>query len=278
MVGLKAGSNLGESKDYFTNITNELEDEGDLALGANIQALSGQFNLNTSRFLLDGLTLGVRFGMMRLPEGVLSDNPDFSNLTFDTLSFGVVGSYQVLKEKTIVPVLLKWRGLSLGTGFIYQHTGITFATKVSGDYDYDFAAGADEGTLTLDPKLEFSMTTDTFTIPLEVTTAIQLLTVMNIHLGLGADLAFGKNDMSLGLSGDVNLEDLPTDFIQQTEPGNLSVKGGGKMAPTIFNFKIMTGFGFKFGPVILDFPVTLYPLLIGGGTGANVGFTLGVSL
>jgi hypothetical protein len=54
------------------------------------------------------------------------------------------------------------------------------------------------------------------------------------------------------------------------EEGTIHVRGGGDMAPTIFNPKIMTNIGFKFGPVILDVPVTYY-----FGNGFNAGITLG---
>jgi hypothetical protein len=47
------------------------------------------------------------------------------------------------------------------------------------------------------------------------------------------------------------------------------------MSPTFFNFKIMTGIGFKIGPVFLDIPVTYYP---GKETNASVGVTLGFTL
>jgi hypothetical protein len=47
------------------------------------------------------------------------------------------------------------------------------------------------------------------------------------------------------------------------------------MAPQVFNYKMMTGIGFKMGPVILDIPVVLYP---GKEFGVSTGITLGVSL
>jgi hypothetical protein len=47
------------------------------------------------------------------------------------------------------------------------------------------------------------------------------------------------------------------------------------MATTFFNPKLMTGIGFKIGPVILDVPVSLY---FREEIGANVGVTLGFSL
>jgi hypothetical protein len=263
MVGVKIGTGLGEIASVIDTIADDLQKDGDLNLGLNIQAISGQFTLNTSRFLLKGLDLGVRFGVMKLDDSLL---PGFS---FNTLSFGVVGNYQILKEKTLVPVLVKWRGVSLGTGFIFQNTKLSYGMDLD---PISENLGGSYGSVKFDPKLVFDMDTTTFTIPLEANTAIQLFSFLNIHLGVGADLAFGKNDMKLGLEGDVTLEGLPGG-ITQNQAGSLGVSGGGDMAPSFFNFKLMTGLGFKFGPAVLDIPVTLY---LGDGTGANVGVTIGV--
>ncbi|WP_010254707.1 Lsa36 family surface (lipo)protein [Treponema primitia] len=274
-VGVKIGSSLSGLGDYFDSIADELEDEGDLSLGLNIQAISGQFNLNTSRWLLDGLDLGFRFGMFKLDDNLID------GFGFNTLSLGVVGNYQLLKELTIVPFLLKWRGLSLGTGLIYQNTKLNYSMDIDVDRQ---AIGqvsvsgvtVNGGYINIDPKLVFDMTTNTVTIPLEATTAVHLLSFLNIALGVGVDIAFGGNDMNLKLSSDVTLEEVaPGTGIKQSTPGTLSVSGGGDVAPTFFNPKLMTGIGFKIGPVILDIPVTLY---FGDGTGLNAGITLGVSL
>jgi hypothetical protein len=266
MVGLQIGASLGDLAGSFENIRDDLKENGDITFGLNVQGISGQFNLNTP-FLLDGLDLGLRFGFFNLPDTLVKGY----TFGFKTFSVGVVGNYQLLKEKTIVPVLVKWRGLSLGTGLIFQNTAINFGVDVPGDFDVDFTGG----TLKLDPKLAFNMKTNTFTIPLEAATAVQLFSFLNITLGAGADLAFGGNELSLGINSDIDVVDGSGDALPQSAPGSFEVSGGGKAAPAFFNFKIMTGIGFKIGPVILDVPVTLYP---GKETGASIGVTLGFTL
>jgi hypothetical protein len=123
------------------------------------------------------------------------------------------------------------------------------------------------------------MTTDTCTIPLEVSTAIRLLFV-NVHAGIGADVAFGSNDMAIGVESplDVKVEGTMagvnvSDYIGTTA-GSLSVSAGGTVEPAFLQPKIMAGLGFVLGPVILDIPVTYY---FGETTGLNVGVTLGVT-
>ncbi|GHV60553.1 hypothetical protein AGMMS49587_02220 [Spirochaetia bacterium] len=275
MVGIKTGQSLGDVlgnlHGFADSIGRDIKNNGDAALGLNLQALSGQFSLNTSKFLLKGLDLGVRFGYFNLSK---DKAPGFA---FKTASFGLVANYQLFKEKNLVPVVLKWRGLSLGTGVIYTKSKIAYSIAFgeAGDFNQplSYLTSGDLGTLKLNPKLVFDMETNTVTVPLEATTAIQLFSFLNITLGVGADLGFGKNKMTLGVTSDVNIDPAGAAIgFQQTNPGSLSVTGGGKGAPQAFNFKVMTGVGFKFGPVILDMPFTWYP---GDGLGASVGLTLG---
>ncbi|GHU80374.1 hypothetical protein FACS189468_0030 [Spirochaetia bacterium] len=256
MVGLKVGAKPSGIGDYFANIADTIKNDGDVTLGVNVQAISGQFMLNTSRWLLNGLDLGVRFGAFGLHS--------IENFGFTTLSFGVVGNYQLIKEKNLVPILVKWRGVSLGSGVIYQNTKMNYAMDLD-------TVNATDGSLidvSIDPKLEFDMKINTVTIPLEATTAVQLFSFLNVTLGLGADLAFGNNKLNLGVSGDI------TDTTLGPIGGTVSVNGGGKEAPQFFNFKLMTGVGFKIGPVILDVPIVWYP---GKDTGVGVGVTLGAT-
>ncbi|GHT52772.1 hypothetical protein FACS1894106_2200 [Spirochaetia bacterium] len=268
MVGIKTGTGVGGLGDYFNNISGELE-KGDIDLGLNVQAISGQFNLNMSSWLVKKLDLGVRFGYFKLEEGLL--NNVLPGFAFDTFSIGLVANYQLFQEQTLVPVVLKWRGLSLGTGLIYQKTNMGFGMDLGLNDTVDLGHGA---SLKFDPKLTFNMETDTVTIPIEATTAIQLLSFLNITLGAGADLGFGTNKLNLGVTSDADLENLPSG-VTQTKAGNLKISSGGEMPPQVFNFKLMTGVGFKFGPVILDVPLTWYP---GKDTGLSLGVTMGFTL
>jgi len=118
------------------------------------------------------------------------------------------------------------------------------------------------------------MKVNTVTIPLEASTSVRLLWFLNVALGLGVDISFGKSDMKVGMNGDINVRgfDSAAMGVQQSESGNLSVSAGGVMAPGFFNLKLMTGLGFSMGPVILDIPITFYLL----NNGYNVGVTVGV--
>ncbi|GHV42783.1 hypothetical protein AGMMS49546_22590 [Spirochaetia bacterium] len=264
MVGFRLGSGIDGVEDYIRNVDKKLNKEGDITLGANVQAITGQVNVNMSRWLLDGLDLGLKFGMFKL---------NIENIEFNNWSIGLLGNYQIIKEKNLAPHLFKWRGLKLGTGVIYQDTRMGFSMKLNPITQPLSVYGVSVGNMKIDPKVAFNMTTQTVTIPLEATTAVHLLSFLNLTLGLGADIGFGKNDMKLGVEGDVRLD---TTYVETT-PGSLTVSAGGAFYPTAFNPKIMTGIGLNIGPVIFDVPVTLYFPGFKDGIGVNAGVTFGLS-
>jgi hypothetical protein len=267
MVGVKLPGSPFEIMDELDGLTDTLNEEHDLKIGLDVQAISGQISINTSAFLLEDLYLGLRFGYFKLNNAI-------DDLGFKTFSIGVVGNYQLFKEKSFAAGLVKWRGLNLGTGFLYQSTDLNYAASID-SYSESFIEGGVNYNLAVDPRLVLDLSTKTFTIPLEVSTSLRLLWVLNLTLGAGVDIGFGSSNLTLGADGDIRVSEVSSygysTPVTTTDPGNLSLEGGGKMRPTVFNPKLMGGFGFSFGPVILDIPVTWYPV----ENGFSVGVTLG---
>ncbi|MHC6202486.1 Lsa36 family surface (lipo)protein [Breznakiellaceae bacterium SP9] len=276
MVGGKVGVDIDDVADYADDFADKIKTEGDLAIGAGV-GVSAQFTLNAS-FLVNGLSLGFRYGGFEFTTEDVKEYADtntdldkFKGSGFKTQSIGITANYQLFKERNPIPYLLKWRGISLGSGVFYQKTDLTYAMKV--DVGPQSLTGAYSGVnLKVDPRLLFNMTTETYTVPLEITTAIQLLSLLNITVGGGADLAVGKNTMTFGASADANVDGLPSSFTQE-KAGYLEATGGGEMTPTYYNPKLIAGVGLKLGPIILDVPVTYY---FGDGLGASAGVTLGI--
>ncbi|MDR2739582.1 MAG: hypothetical protein LBB68_07100 [Treponema sp.] len=265
MVGIRLpGSSFFNVADEIQDIGNTLEEDGDIRAGLNIQGITGQFGLNTSKFLLDKLYLGVRFGYFNLTA--------IENLDFETFHIGLTGNYQLLKGINVVSGLFRWRGVNAGTGLIFQRTTLGYTYQLErqqADIAVDGGSyGSINGSIYVDPAINFDMDVNTFIIPLEVNTSAQLLWILNLNLGLGVDVAFGENTTTLSMSSDVNGDEA----LGITKPGYLSINAGGSMGPTVFNPKLMANLGFKFGPVIIDVPVTCYFV---GGPGLSAGVTLG---
>ena len=276
MIGFQLPASPFTVIDELENIVDLLNDEHDLKFGLNPQILNGQIGVNTSKFLLNNLYLGFRFGYMRLDSR-------FSGFTFNNLSLGLIGSYQLISQKKLGGGIFIWRGLNLGTGFIYQKTNLGYKlnmdsiTALSVDLSelgYDIPELSGTVNLSIDPRLSLGIDIKTFTIPLEAFTSVRLLWFLNAALGFGVDFGFGKSDMKMNIGGDinVNVQGYASAFVTQTRPGNISASVGGIMSPGPINPKLMAGLGIGMGPVIIDVPVTWYFL----DHGYNVGITFGV--
>jgi hypothetical protein len=266
-LGTMAGVVLPGSRlnaDAFSSIGDTLKDKGDVPVGLNIQFINAQISVNTSPFLLENLYLGLKFGYFNTNA--------IDNFKYEVLQIGALGNYQIIRGFTFVPNRFSWRGLSLGSGLIFQRTNAQYQLALD-SYKETFdvtAPGSNDGILAIQPELVLDMTINTFVVPMEANTSFQIL-FFNINFGLGMDLAFGKNHLSMSMAGPVEVSG-PGGLTMVT-PSYLTVDGGGDISPSIINPKLMFDLGFKFGPVFLDIPVTYYFLM---GYGLNLGITLGV--
>jgi hypothetical protein len=280
MIGFQLPGSPFKVADDMKNIADTLKDERDLKIGLNPQVINGRFGLNTSKFLLKNLYLGVKFGYMKLDSLI-------EGLSFDEMSLGLTANYQLVPRKKLAGGLVVWRGLNLGTGFIYQNTNIGYKLKLdsieSEAIDINNlnvpGGGSVPGLsgsvgLKIDPSISLDMDITTFTIPLEATTSVRLLWLLNFSLGVGADFGFGKSDMKMGVIGDITpvFKGVADGLITQNSSGNISASEGGDMAPGLFNPKVMGGLGLSLGPVIIDVPVAWYFMDNGYSVGVTLGF------
>jgi hypothetical protein len=238
----------------FSNAADTLLNEGDYTIGVNVQSLVVQAGINVSRWYF-----GVRLGRSNLD---LVDNLDFS-----TLLVGVVGHYQLIEGRGMgngYEKMFRWRGLSLGSGLLYQKASLTYSLEFD---DFTNRPVAGHTYTAREPTLDLDMTTTVFTIPVEIHTSGLLFYILNVNVGVGADISFGKNDASVSMDTDVYRNNEPDSV------GSIYAKGGGEMMPTIVNPKVMFNLGVKVGPVFVDIPFAYY--FIGGlQAGVTLGFCL----
>lgn len=265
---------------------------GDVLAGVGIQA-GGQVGLNAS-FLKEGLFLGLRFGRMdltsiadrmgdALPEG----------LSGSLSVIGLLANYQLVKPIDLMVV--RWRGVMVGSGLIYQGLEVTYrpdigpvseSTKIENE-NLDGVGGNNDSAniaLIVSPDVTVGVQTGTVTIPLEVSTGVRVL-VLNVSGGLGADLAFGSSklifdaDATVDVEGSVtfnsgtpqNLDSLPGTTIT---PGSATLDAGTEGGPSFANPKVFASIGLLLGPVSLEIPFTYY---INEGSGFNAGITFGLT-
>jgi len=271
MFGLQLPTGINSIMNDIEGLSDSLEKEGDIKLGVSPNVINVNVGLNMGIFGFmpeklgiikrDNLYIGLRIGYFNLSELDLGND---LKLNYNNLTLGLTANYQLIPSLSLAS-LITWRGVNLGSGFIYNRSKLGFTMFVD---DIREKIDANTSVILQDPKATINLTTGTFTIPLEAITAIKLL-IFNIPLGIGADLAFGKTSLGAGVTADIDIEGIPAGF-SRDKKGDIAVNGALSNTPSIFNFKIMTGFGFSAGPVVFDIPITYYP-----ASGYNFGITIG---
>jgi hypothetical protein len=254
MGGLQAPS--GDA-DYYNKdtIENDLEEDGDVHAGV---ALGVAINAGIhAKFIAYGLYLTGIFGRVDIGE----EQDDY---TFESTTIGGRVNYALIQTHGILLGFLKWRGLSIGTGFIYQKA------KASMVYEFDsISATGSQGiynvTMTLDPSARFKFETTTYTVPVDIVTSFQLLWLFNLTAGAGVDFVMGHTDLTLTSGGSINV----TGTSETITPGSITITGEtDDVSPDRVRPKIMAGLGLQLGPVKIDMPVIYYP-----SAGAAIGLT-----
>jgi hypothetical protein len=262
MFGFQLPNGISSIMDDLSGISDSLEKDGDINLGIGPNVININFGMNMGIIKLDKLYLGARVGYFKLPSLI-------DNFSYDYLTLGVTANYQILPSISLAG-LITWRGLSLGSGLLYNGSNIKITVPLGDPINERIGDESDSiGYVRMEPKAALNLNIKTFTIPLEAITAIKLL-IFNVPLGIGADIAFGKTSLGFGVDSDIILDLDPSSGLQQASKGNISVKAGADAPPSFFNFKIMTGLGFVMGPVVIDIPITFYP--------ASHGYVFGITM
>ena len=261
-IGAMAGGKLPSLDfDYYKDIGKKLKNNGDIDAGAALIPLSLQVGLHLGKMnkKLDGIYLSAKFGWLEY---------SYWGYTVEGMNAGFTFNYQIFKKKKAGFQVFVWRGVSVGTGLNYQKYKVKFETSLNDELvsipGYSFAE------VYVKPSFEISVLTESYVIPLEITTSMRLIWVLNLTLGGGIDFAISESLIKAKGYSYAIIND-PTNTIQAT-PGVLGAYGEQKgKGGTWYLPKLIGGIGFSFGPVVIDVPVTYY-FVRGVNVGLSVGF------
>jgi hypothetical protein len=227
---------------YYKKLAESLRKQGDVYVGVawNAWSLNVGFKVPTT-----DLSISAKFGMLKY---------SYADFDFDGKNAGGMINYQIISPKAPPVKFILWRGLSVGTGFMWQYNNTL--------YHYTSDPFTSNGFL-LQPKLKIYAKSESFVIPLELSTAIRLFWVLNIHAGGGVDFAWGSSRLNYSTIGTIAGGGTVGMFAAYGKQGGT---GPTKVLPKIF-----CGPGLNFGPVIIDIPFTYY-----FNNGFDIGVTLGV--
>ncbi len=270
MVGVQAPS---MDTSYYDKLGDKLSQEGDLYAGVSAGISFVNVGINAG-FLLDGLYLSGKFGSLNITP-VKGDN----EVSISSTLIGIGANYALIREHGLGYGLFKWRGLSIGSGFIYQKNEVDFTSKldpITSTLNETVGIYTISGTFTMNPSLQLGLDLQTYTIPFEIVTSIQALWILNFSLGAGIDLTFGNSDIIVKSKGTTNVDSPNISggpaTINAFDAGSFTVDASTKnIPPSFIRPRLMASVGLNITVVKVDLIGLYYPM-----SGAAVGLSAGV--
>lgn len=109
------------------------------------------------------------------------------------------------RKLSAAKMLVRWGGIAITSGVDYSHIALTARSSLSSRFNLPAAAAIPGGapiTITNAGTLAFTLEQTTWTVPLEVTTSLRLLSLVTVYGGIGLDWQLGGgSDMKLDMRG-----------------------------------------------------------------------------
>lgn len=270
MLGVQAPST---SVSYYEKIADDITDKGDLYAGIGVGFSYLNVGIN-AKFIYPGLYLNAKYGAFKQDE-IGGFSADFSVM-------GVGANFRLLEPKSLIG-LVKWRGISVGTGFYMQSSKLNMKVKpkeittdanfrevvLAGSSPADsankelllaemgYGKNDSDAKVILNPTFNMGLDVSTMTIPLDAVTAVSVLWgLINVTAGVGFDLNFGSSEITLAGTSKAKITS-DTTKVTFTD-ARVTVNGGSENGPSFARLRAMTGVGLGLGPVKLDIPLIYY--------------------
>jgi hypothetical protein len=233
---------------------NDIVNKGDVYAGLATGGAAGQVGLHLG-FINPNLYVTGKFGF--IPSMPIGDT------SYQQGMFGVGVNYTLFPQIDVLFGFVKWRGLSIGSGFTYNGNSVSTSIPVA---DQSQQATFNPGTgsvsitaTTTNTKAKLSITDSSFVIPIDLMTSIQALWFLNFGLGVGADLSFSSSTVKVG--GDSNVDVTGITGVHSTTPGSVVLTASDSSGNgDFFNPRIAASVGLDLALLKIDMPMSYYPL------------------
>ncbi len=265
VAGLGTAVSLpGSDPSVIEESTQRLEEDGDLYAGAAFFPVIGiGFPLG---FISEDLYVNFKLSWFE-SEGF------FQEFEYNAFSVGALVNYQLLETRSLPLGFLRWRGLSVGSGLIYQRNELIYELgfgQVSEPVDFSPFGSAE---LTMEPTITATIGSNSVVIPLEVTTGLRILWLFDVNFGAGIDVAFGDSEVDLELESPVILEGAPSQYEVTDGSANVTAGTDGD-GPDFVRPRLTAGVGLNLGPLKVDVPFMYY--FDSDGNSVMVGLNVGI--
>lgn len=238
----------------------EFEDMG-VDVGVSFQGLTASLGLNFS-WLVDDLYLTAVFGstlaevsttdgvfveVLTQPQDIPAELPDDLPFSMDMSTgssiVGLKANFQLV-DGFGIPILFRWNGLSVGSGYINT------TSHAEASLDVSELLNLQENSL----GIEFSIESMVHTIPFEISTGFQLLSILTVTAGAGVDLQFGSSETYFGLppNDSIGAKLIEGVLDEVLSAGDLSFPYEEIGEVDLVNPRLSAGVGVGLGPVIID--------------------------
>jgi hypothetical protein len=227
--------------------------QGALVLGVN----PGAFTQGSWFGIIDPTRLRTYLSFMSLKRDVGDASVEFTN-------FGAVGQYRIIPEQSLGMNVVKWNGVDVSAGLRYSKMKFVLTQTVSETQDVEGG-----GEMEISGPITVGADVGVFTVPLEASTSVRLLYVLNLVGGAGADINFGSSKAIANLDADIDITGVGAN---PTAEGALDL--GGSAGPTIMNLRAFGGLQFEFaiGSLYATVQKSLTASVWGVNTGLNLFF------
>lgn len=191
-VGVGFGADLEKDKATDSEMSG-IGFQGGLMVGTNLGWISSNkiLGLEAKR-----LNVYANFFGYKHKQDMGSNN---DTLQADLGSFGFHASYDLIRPSG--NALARWGGIKIHTGIEKNSTKLNFKTTINETISGDLGGGATVGgDVTGSP--EATIEVETTSIPVEVSTSVQLLYFLSLYGGFGIDMNFGQAKGGAALNAD----------------------------------------------------------------------------
>jgi hypothetical protein len=253
-AGLGLGVDLGQGNSLSKVISGDFDIYKFAGFGAQGSAFVG---VNPGAFA-SGTWFGfIEPSRLRVYLSYLSMNRKIRGVGFEFSNYGLVGQYRIMQEKSWGLNVLKWGGVDLSSGFKYS--------KMKVDYSQNVNQSANSGgqTISFNGPISIFADSSNFSIPIEASTSLRMLYVLNFIGGLGADINLGQTDLGAKFGAEVQ---------GAGSSGTAKAKIGSAKKPTAVNLRGFAGTAFEFA--VGSLYANVQKSLTAGVWGVNLGVNL----
>jgi hypothetical protein len=194
-AGVGAGADLTKSKDPESDLSGAAVAPGAI-IGVNLGFLNTKkiLGMDTKR-----LNFYVNFMDYTLKQNLSSEEGKKSSAEIDMTSIGAHFKYDWIQGSG--SKWLGWGGVKFHFGYEYNKNNITFQSEINEVIDEtDSNGNRIQGTIKGNPLARIN--TATHSIPLELSTDVQLLYFLSLYTGVGVDYNFGQASAKGNLNAD----------------------------------------------------------------------------